>query len=114
MDKQQVIFIEAAVLLNDIVDEYINYFKFRDERKNEKLIERSTLRDDNIEGLKKALFCVLEVMNWIEYEATSELGEYVARRKKVEQIQSILHIGRSHPDSAIKRLRGLRPKFERA
>jgi len=52
-------------------------------------------------------------MKDIEYEATNSVDEYVTRRKRMEQVKSILLIGRSHPDSAIKRLKGLKPKYEK-
>ena len=113
MDKQDIIALDATMLIGELVQEYINNFKFRDERKNEKLINASYIEDLTMDCIKDAIWKIISVMKDIEYEATNSVDEYVTRRKRMEQVKSILLIGRSHPDSAIKRLKGLKPKYKK-
>ena len=111
MDKQQIIILDASILIGELIQEYIDNFKFRDPRKTENLINASFIVEPTMDEVKGAIWRILNVMKDIEYDATSMVDEYVNRRKKIEQIKSILLIGRSHPDSAIKRLKGLKPKY---
>ena len=111
MDKQQIIILDASILIGELIQEYIDNFKFRDPRKTENLINASFIEEPTMDEVKGAIWRILNVMKDIEYDATSVVDEYVNRRKKIEQIKSILLIGRSHPDSAIKRLKGLKPKY---
>ena len=111
MDKQQIIILDASILIGELIQEYIDNFKFRDTRKTENLINASFIEEPTMDEVKGAIWRILNVMKDIEYDATSMVDEYVNRRKKIEQIKSILLIGRSHPDSAIKRLKGLKPKY---
>jgi hypothetical protein len=111
MDKQQIIILDASILIGELIQEYIDNFKFRDPRKTENLINASFIEEPTMDEVKGAIWRILNVMKDIEYDATSMVDEYVNRRKKIEQIKSILLIGRSHPDSAIKRLKGLKPKY---
>jgi len=111
MDKQQIIILDASILIGELIQEYIDNFKFRDPRKTENLINASFIEEPTMDEVKGAIWRILNVMKDIEYDATSMVDEYVNRRKKIEQIKSILLIGRSHPDGAIKRLKGLKPKY---
>lgn len=111
MDKQQIIILDASILIGELIQEYIDNFKFRDPRKTENLINASFIEEPTMDEVKGAIWRILNVMKDIEYDATSMVDEYVNRRKKIEQIKSILLIGRSHPDSAIRRLKGLKPKY---
>jgi len=108
MDKQQIIILDASILIGELIQEYIDNFKFRDPRKTENLINASFIEEPTMDEVKGAIW---RIVKDIEYDATSMVDEYVNRRKKIEQIKSILLIGRSHPDSAIKRLKGLKPKY---
>ena len=111
MDKQQIIILDASILIGELIQEYIDNFKFRVPLKTENLINASFIEEPTMDEVKGAIWRILNVMKDIEYDATSMVDEYVNRRKKIEQIKSILLIGRSHPDSAIKRLKGLKPKY---
>jgi len=111
MDKQQIIILDASILIGELIQEYIDNFKFRDPRKTENLINASFIEEPTMDEVKGTIWRILNVMKDIEYDATSMVDEYVNRRKKIEQIKSILLIGRSPPDSAIKRLKGLKPKY---
>ena len=50
-------------------------------------------------------------MRDIEQDLVShDLSKYINRRKKVEQLGSIMHISRAYPDNAMKRLKALKPQ----
>ena len=97
----------AEQLLTDLVEGYILFFQFRDGKKIG-LLKESVAVDQKLDNM---IFKIVDAMETIEYDATGELGEYVARRKVILEIKSILSIARSHPESATKRLKGIREKW---
>jgi hypothetical protein len=122
--NQDFVNMAAAVTLNDIVTEYISEFgmipknKKEDDKLTESekeanfLIKASWLDDLTYDTILAACNKTIEVMKNIEYDLISgDLYEHKERRRKVEQILSIMHIGRAYPESAVKRLKGLRPKI---
>jgi hypothetical protein len=122
--NQDFVNMAAAVTLNDIVTEYISEFgmipknKKEDDKLTESekeanfLIKASWLDDLTYDTILAACNRTIEVMKNIEYDLISgDLYEHKERRRKVEQILSIMHIGRAYPESAVKRLKGLRPKI---
>jgi hypothetical protein len=122
--NQDFVNMAAAVTLNDIVNEYISEFgmipknKKEDDKLTESekeanfLIKASWLDDLTYDTILAACNRTIEVMKNIEYDLISgDLYEHKERRRKVEQILSIMHIGRAYPESAVKRLKGLRPKI---
>ena len=122
--NQDFVNMAAAVTLNDIVTEYISEFgmipknkkeddKLTESEKEENfLIKASWLDDLTYDTILAACNKTIEVMKNIEYDLISgDLYEHKERRRKVEQILSIMHIGRAYPESAVKRLKGLRPKI---
>lgn len=122
--KQELVYMEASITLNDLVAEYIAEFGMRPKNKKEDdkltesekqanfLVNASGVDELSYENVLSACNRTINVMKDIEYDLISgDLGEHKDRRRKVEQILSIMHIGRAYPDSAIKRLKGLRPKM---
>ena len=122
--KQELVYMEASITLNDLVAEYIAEFGMRPKNKREDdkltesekeanfLVNASGVDELSYENVLSACNRTINVMKNIEYDLISgDLGEHKDRRRKVEQILSIMHIGRAYPDSAIKRLKGLRPKM---
>jgi len=122
--KQELVYMEASITLNDLLSEYIAEFGMRPKNKREDdkltesekqanfLVNASGIDELSYENVLSACNRTINVMKDIEYDLISgDLGEHKDRRRKVEQILSIMHIGRAYPDSAIKRLKGLRPKM---
>jgi hypothetical protein len=122
--KMSMVNVEAATTLNSIIDEYISEFhmmprkkeigipKSTKERKAEQMMAASSIDELEYETVREAVSKTVSVMREIEYEiVTHDLSEYKDRRRKVEEILSILHVGRAYPDKAIKRLKSLRPKL---
>ena len=108
---QNKVFVEASVLLSDLVGGYIDYFKFRDEKKIKSLMDASAIIEETHDGVKAAIARTVGAMHEIEYNATGELNEYVRHRKNLEQVKSIVYIGQTFPEKAIKRMKGLRTKL---
>ena len=48
------------------------------------------------------------VMDYITYYMTTDTTDFVTVHKKVKELNSILHIGRSYPNDAIKRAKKIR------
>ena len=120
------VYVTAAVTLNDILNEYMKEFgllprprgpgvqQTKAEKRGEDLMYASYIEDPDYDSVIKA--CRKTVMKLEDFEnevVTSDLSEQRERRRKVEQIISIMHISRTYPDNAIKRLRELRPKMEK-
>jgi len=124
MEKQKLVYMEAALTLTGLIDEYILNFGFRKrrigkdgkeiinqtlEKKADMLTEASMIDEWEQDSIVSSVRRTIDAMKVIEYECSgSDLSEYKDRRKNVEKILSIMHIGRTYHDDAIKRLKKLR------
>lgn len=125
MEQASKLYLEAATTLDALIDEYINHFEFRKIRytkdgkafvnsyfakKADSLIEASAMDDLDHRSVTQAVRRTMDVMVDLERICTAiVLPEYRERRKNLEKILSILHIGRTYHDDAIRRLKKLRP-----
>ena len=83
----------------------------RAEKAAENLIRASHAEETDYQSVMSAINKTVGVMRDIEQDLIShDLGKYIDRRRKVEQLGSIMHISRAYPDSALKRLKDMRPK----
>jgi len=121
--KHEIVYLECVITLNGIVARYIEDFSMRPVKKNDDkrltesekmadlLVSASHVEDINYDNVVSACNKTIGIMKDIEYELISgDLGEHKERRRLVEQLLSILHIGRAYPDNAIKRAKALMPK----
>ena len=121
--KHEIVYLECVVTLNEIVARYIKEFNMRPVKKNgdkkitesekmaDLLVSASHVEDINYDNVVSACNKTISIMKDIEYELISgDLGEHKDQRRLVEQLLSILHIGRSYPDNAIKRAKALMQK----
>jgi len=121
--KQALIGVEALTTLNDLVMAYLDEFNMRPKPKDvgipqtraekaaENLIKSSYAEETDYQSVMSAINKTVGVMRDIEQDLIShDLGKYIDRRKKVEQLGSIMHISRAYPDNALKRLKDIRPK----
>jgi len=115
--------VEALTTLNDLVYAYLDEFNMRPKPKDvgipqtraekaaENLIRASHAEETDYQSVMSAINKTVGVMRDIEQDLIShDLGKYIDRRRKVEQLGSIMHISRAYPDSALKRLKDMRPK----
>ena len=120
---QTLVGVEALTTLNDLVYAYLDEFNMRPKPKDvgipqtraekaaENLIRASHAEETDYQSVMSAINKTVGVMRDIEQDLIShDLGKYIDRRRKVEQLGSIMHISRAYPDSALKRLKDMRPK----
>lgn len=115
----------AVDTINTLVVNYLKKFKFyevipfatsgkrflrnsRNQRVTEKLTTAAYVDDPTYDGINTALKRLLWAMEEVEGEAGAEFMEMIKWRKGMEEIFSIMHVGRSHPESAIVRLKKLK------
>ena len=120
---QALVGVEAITTLNDLVMAYLDEFNMRPKPKEvgipqtraekaaENLIKASYAEETDYQSVMSAINKTVGVMRDIEQDLIShDLGKYIDRRRKVEQLGSIMHISRAYPDNALKRLKDMRPK----
>ena len=120
---QSLVGVEALTTLNDLVYAYLDEFNMRPKPKDvgipqtraekaaENLIRASHAEETDYQSVMSAINKTVGVMRDIEQDLIShDLGKYIDRRRKVEQLGSIMHISRAYPDSALRRLKDMRPK----
>jgi hypothetical protein len=121
--KQALIGVEALTTLNELVYAYLDEFNMRPKPKDvgipqtkaekaaENLIKASYAEEADHKSVVSIVNRSVSVMKDIEQDLIShDLGKYIERRKKVEQLVSIMNISHAYPDNALKRLKDLRPK----
>ena len=121
--KQELVGVEAVVVLNDLVMAYLDEFNMRPKPKEvgipqtraekaaENLIKASHAEETDYGSVVSVINKTASVMRDIEQDLIShDLGKYIDRRRKVEQLNSIMHISRAYPDNAMKRLKALKPQ----
>jgi len=126
MINQSIVLMEATITLQELVNEYINEFGLgprprmvgvppsNAEKQGDILMSVSIVDDMDRDSVVRACIKTVSAMNDFENEfVISDLSSRRDRRRKIEQIKSILHISRTYPENAIKRLKGLRPKYEK-
>ena len=121
--KQKLVGVEAVLVLNDLVMAYLDEFNMRPKPKEvgipqtraekaaENLIKASHAEETDYGSVVSVINKTASVMRDIEQDLIShDLGKYIDRRRKVEQLNSIMHISRAYPDNAMKRLKALKPQ----
>lgn len=121
--KQELVGVEAVVVLNNLVMAYLDEFNMRPKPKEvgipqtraekaaENLIKASHAEETDYGSVVSVINKTASVMRDIEQDLIShDLGKYIDRRRKVEQLNSIMHISRAYPDNAMKRLKALKPQ----
>ena len=121
--KQALVGVEAITTLNELVMAYLDEFNMRpkpkevgipqtrEEKAAENLIKASYAEETDYQSVMSTINRTVGVMRDIEQDLIShDLSKYIDRRKKVEQLGSIMHISRAYPDSALKRLKEIRPQ----
>ena len=124
MENQTRLCLEAAKTLLSLVDEYIDHFGFLKRKKTkdgkeiinrvlekraETLTVASCVEEWDQESIVESTRRTIEAMKEIEYECSgTDLSQYKDRRRNLEKILSIMHIGRTYHDDAMKRLKKIR------
>jgi hypothetical protein len=113
---------EALITLNALVMDYLSEFNMRpkpedkdtpseSEKAYDALVKASQSDESDYDSVRNAVSKTVYIMRDIENNLISHnLANYIERRRAIEQINSILHIGRAYPQQAISRVKALRPK----
>lgn len=109
MNKE--VFMYAAIAIDRIVREYIDFVApAKREYLEERLMKASYLEDESYEAVSEAVERTLSVMRHVEEMGTGDSSGHRLRQKRIAEVKSIMHVARSHPESAIKRLQSLPSK----
>lgn len=82
------------------------------EKKHERLMIAMQSEKDNFEDLPDVIKRVSGVMRDIYYDMTGDTSKLSDVRKKVDELGSILHIGRSYPRDAARRAKNISMKYD--
>lgn len=108
MNKE--VFMYAAIAIDKIVREYLDFVATRRQFLEERLLKASYLEDESYEAVSEAVERTLSVMRHVEEMGTGDSSGHRLRQKRIAEVKSIMHVARSHPESAIKRLQSLPSK----
>ena len=70
----------------------------------------SYVEDEDYQSISDAVGRTLHIMKNVEELGTGDVSEHRRWQKRLAEIKSIMHIARSHPDAAIRRLQSLPTK----
>jgi hypothetical protein len=110
MDINKQVFMQAAIVIDQITREYLDFIATKRQFVAERLINASAIDDDTYEAISSAVDRTLSIMRHVEEMGTGDSTGHKVRQKRLAEVKSIMHIARSHPQSALKRLDGLPKK----
>ena len=108
MEKE--IFMQAAIAIDKITREYLDFVVTKRNYVSDRIMRASHINGETFTAINDAVDRTLHVMRDIEEMGTGDSSGHRVRQKRLAEIKSILHVARSHPGSAIKRLKVLPTK----
>lgn len=110
-DYQAVCF-EAVMALDNLTKAF-KYFLSNavSERNQNRLSDAAKSEKDNFEDLPDIIKRVSNAMREIIYDQTGDTTNLSSVRKKVDELGSIMHIGRSYPTDAVRRAKTIATAF---
>lgn len=114
--KYQSLCFEVVVALDELVAAFRHFMHGSlTKRAEDKLLDALKSNSDEFEDLSLITKRTAAVMQDIYYDLTGDISTLKSIKKKVEELGSILHIGRSHPEAALRRVQMIKATFsERA
>lgn len=114
--KYQSLCFEVVVALDELVAAFRHFMHGSlTKRAEDKLLDALKSNSDEFEDLNLITKRTAAVMQDIYYDLTGDISILKSIKKKVEELGSILHIGRSHPEAALRRVQMIKATFsERA
>lgn len=111
MDTQKEVFMYAAIALDKITSDFLDFINPASRAYlGERVMQASAIDGDEYSDITAAVDRTLSLMKHIEENGTGDVSGHRLRQKRMAEIKSIMHIARSHPQSAIKRLKELPSK----
>ena len=104
---------EIVLTLDELVAAFRHFMHGSLTKKNEeKLLDALRSNSDDFEDLGLIIRRTASIMQEIYYDLTGDTSTLQSIKKKVEELNSILHIGRSHPDGAFRRIEMIKTAFD--
>ena len=115
-EKYQSLCFEVVLALDNLVAAFRHFMHGSlTKRAEENLLDALRSNSDEFEDLNLITKRTAAVMQDIYYDLTGDISTLKSIKKKVEELGSILHIGRSHPEAALRRVQMIKATFsERA
>lgn len=112
-EKYQALCFEVVLTLDKLVAAF-RYFMHGSltKRDEEKLLDALRSNSDEFEDLNLVIKRTASVMQDIYYDLTGDTSTLKSIKKKIEELGSILHIGRSHPAAAFRRVEVIKAAYD--
>jgi hypothetical protein len=112
-EKYQALCFEAVITLDKLVAAFRHFMHGSlTKRAEDNLLDALRSNSDEFEDLTLVIKRTASVMQDIYYDLTGDTSTLQSIKKKVEELNSILHIGRSHPDGAFRRIEMIKTAFD--
>jgi hypothetical protein len=103
---------EIVLALDELVAAFRHFMHGSLTKKNEeKLLDALRSNSDDFEDLGLIIRRTASIMQEIYYDLTGDTSTLQSIKKKVEELNSILHISRSHPANALRRVATIRASY---
>ena len=111
MDTNKEVFMYGAIALDKITRDFMDFINPASrEYLYDRIMKASTIDGDEYRDIVQAADRMLAIMKHIEENGTGDVAGHRLRQKRMAEIKSIMHIARSYPSAAIKRLKELPSK----
>ena len=111
MDTNKEVFMYAAIAINKITQDFLDFINpAAREYLGERIMRASSIDGEDYRDIVTAVDRTVGLMRHIEENGTGDVAGHRLRQKRMAEVKSIMHIARSHPQSAIKRLKELPSK----
>lgn len=111
-EKYQSLCFEVVLALDNLVAAFRHFMHGSlTKRAEDKLLDALRSNSDEFEDLSLITKRTAAVMQDIYYDLTGDISTLKSIKKKVEELGSILHIGRSHPEAALRRVKAIKASF---
>lgn len=103
---------ETLLTIDELTKSFRHFLPgLMNERNDNRFADALRSNSEDFEDLPTIIKRVSSVMQDICFDFTGDVSTLSSIRKKVDELNSILHIGRSYPDSAMRRLKVIKSSF---
>lgn len=116
---QEDVFFETVLAADALAKAYLSFLPSTKPKKSKEpdvifearkkmILDALKSNKEDFSDAKTIISKMVSAMDRITYDVTSDPTDLVSIQKKVKELDSILHIGRSYPDNAVKRARNIK------
>jgi len=103
---------EATIVLDNLIQAFFCFaLSGISENDHKRLLEAAHSQEENFADLPMVIKRVSFVMKDIYYDMTGDTTKLADIRRKVDELGSILHIGRSYPQDALRRAKKIKSLY---